>query len=128
LAFGKSKEIDSVNGQIEKYRTEIEAHYKTLVNDSGYVTAKSLKNALRGIGLNQNTVMPEYVSLVKEKRKSIGIQIEASTHPVYPTVLGHFKDFLREKYGDSVREGGCRHDRSLSLLPENRFADDTPHG
>lgn len=43
--------------------------------------------------------MQEYVSLVEEKRKSIGIRIEASTYPVYPTALSHFKDFLQEKYG-----------------------------
>lgn len=46
LAVGKSKEISSINQQIEKYQTEIEEHYKTLVNDNGYVTAESLKNAL----------------------------------------------------------------------------------
>ncbi len=99
LAVGKSKEANGINQQIEKYQTEITEHYKTLVNDSSYVTAESLKNALRGIGLNQNTVMQEYVSLVEEKRKSIGIRIEASTYPVYPTALSHFKDFLQEKYG-----------------------------
>lgn len=98
LAVGKSKEANGINQQIEKYQTEITEHYKTLVNDSGYVTTESLKNALRGIGLNQNTVMQEYVSLVEEKRKSIGIRIEASTYPIYPTALSHFKDFLREKY------------------------------
>ena len=97
LAVGKSKEVNGINQEIEKYRTETEEHYKTLVSDNGYVTAEALKNALRGIGLNQHTVMQEYVSLVEEKRKSIGIRIEASTYPVYPTALSHFKDFLREK-------------------------------
>ena len=38
LVVGKSKEVSSINQQIEKYQREIEEHYKTLVNDNGYVT------------------------------------------------------------------------------------------
>lgn len=42
--------------------------------------------------------MQEYVSLVEEKRKSIGTE-SRQVPTVYPTALSHFKDFLREKYG-----------------------------
>lgn len=98
LVIGKSKEIDGINRQIEDYRTEIANHYKDMVNCNGYVTAEALKNALRGIGLNQNTLMREFSDLVEEKRKSVGIKIAASTFPVYPTAYGHLKYFLLTKY------------------------------
>jgi site-specific recombinase XerD len=98
LAVGKSKEIDGINRQIEDYRTDIADYYKDMVNHNGYVTAEALKNALRGIGMNPNTLMREFSELVEEKRKSVGIKIAASTFPVYPNAYKHLKDFLLSKY------------------------------
>lgn len=74
LAIGKSN--TSTNKQIEWYKSELNAHYKTMVEDKGYVTAESLKNALRGIGTNRNTLMQEFAELVEEKRKSVGVKIK----------------------------------------------------
>ncbi|KAA6317141.1 Tyrosine recombinase XerC [termite gut metagenome] len=98
MARGKSKDIISLNKQIENYKSELGRHYRNMVENQGYVTAESLKNTLRGIGINQNTVIQEFASLVEEKKKSIGISIEASTYPIYPNALKHFRDFLQEKY------------------------------
>lgn len=98
LATGKSKEAGEVNKQIGKLHTQLTQYYKTLVESNGYVTAESLKNAIRGIGLNQNTLMQEFSELVEEKRKSIGIKIQANTFPVYSTAYRHMKDFLSLKY------------------------------
>lgn len=98
LATGKSKEAGDVNKQIEKLHSQLSQYYKTSVESKGYVTAESLKNALRGIGLNQNTLMQEFSELVEEKRKSIGIKIQANTFPVYDTAYRHMKDFLSLKY------------------------------
>lgn len=96
LAFGKAN--TSVNKQIEDYKTKLEGHYKAMVENQGFVTAELLKNALRGIGTAQNTVMQEFADLVEEKRKSIGIRIVASSYCIYPAAYRHFKGFLRHKY------------------------------
>jgi hypothetical protein len=56
-AIGNTKEESNINKQIEKYRAELDGHYKTLLETKSYITAESLKNALRGIGLNRNTLM-----------------------------------------------------------------------
>lgn len=99
FAIGKSDESKSINRQIEHYQIELTKHYKDMVINQGYVTAEALKNALKGIGLNRNTLMQEFAELVEEKRKSIGIKIKASTYPVYPTAYRHLKEFLQQKYG-----------------------------
>lgn len=96
LATGKDN--ISVNKQIENCRTKLEEHYKTMVENQGFVTAELLKNALRGIGTAQNTVMQEFADLVEEKRKSVGIRIVASSYCIYPAAYRHFKGFLRHKY------------------------------
>ncbi|WP_242047135.1 phage integrase SAM-like domain and Arm DNA-binding domain-containing protein [Dysgonomonas sp. HGC4] len=96
LAIGKSN--TSINKQIENYKSELNNHYKAMVEGKGYITAESLKNALRGIGTNRNTLMQEFAELVEEKRKSVGIKIKESTYPVYPNAYRHLKDFLATKY------------------------------
>lgn len=94
-AIGKSNA--SINKQIESYKSELNAHYKAMVESKGYITAESLKNALRGIGTNRNTLMQELAELVEEKRKGVGVKIKASTYPVYPNAYRHLKDFLSKK-------------------------------
>lgn len=97
-AKGQSKESVSINKQIDKSRNEISSHYNNMVNNNGYVTAEALKNALRGIGINRNTLMQEFAELLDEKRRSIGIRITKSTFPVYTNAYRHMKEFLQEKY------------------------------
>ena len=97
-AKGQSKESSAINKQIDKCRNGISSHYNNMVNNSGYVTAKALKNALRGIGINRNTLMQEFAELLDEKRRSIGIRITESTFPVYTNAYRHMKEFLQEKY------------------------------
>lgn len=94
----RSNEEASINRQIENIRSELMNHYKHMVQENGYVTAESLKNALKGIGSRSNSLMLEFAELVEEKRKSIGIKITASTYPVYPNAYKHLKDFISLKY------------------------------
>lgn len=97
-AKGQSKELISINKQIEKLHKEISSHYNNMVNNNGYVTAEALKNALRGIGINRNTLMQEFAELLDEKRKSIGIRITESTFPVYINAYRHMKEFIQERH------------------------------
>jgi hypothetical protein len=42
----KSKDCISINKQIENYKTEVSAHYKSMLGSKGFVSAECLKNAL----------------------------------------------------------------------------------
>lgn len=99
LAIGKSKEIDNINRQIESYRTEISSYYKDMVSKNGYVTAEYLKNALRGVGSHQNTVLQEFAEYLEECRRSVGINKVYSTYRMYCVAYNHLKDFIVSKYG-----------------------------
>lgn len=99
LAIGKSKEIDSINHQIESYKTEITNHYKNMVSKNSYVTAEYLKNALRGIGTRQNTILQEFAEYLEECRKSVGINKVYHTYRMYCVAYNHLRDFISSKYG-----------------------------
>ena len=98
IAIGKSDEVFTINKQIETLKSELEQHYRNMIENQGFVTAELLKNALRGIGTFQNTVMQEFAELVEEKRKSIGVRIVASSYCIYPAAYRHFRGFLKHKY------------------------------
>nr|WP_278720825.1 Arm DNA-binding domain-containing protein [Alistipes onderdonkii] len=100
LATGKANAF--ANKQIEDCKKKLDEHYKAMVENQGFVTAELLKNALRGIGTAQNTVMQEFADLVEEKRKSVGIRIVASSYGIYPAAYRHFKGFLRHKYNTDI--------------------------
>ena len=99
LVIGRSKEIDSINRQIERYKTEITNHYKNMISKNGYVTAEYLKNALRGIGSRQNTLLQEFAEYLEEFKKSVGINKVYSTYRMYLVAYNHLKDFIELKYG-----------------------------
>ena len=97
LATGKSKESLAVNKQIENYKTEVGKHYRNMLDNKGFVSAEILKNALRGIGTNRNTVMQEFSVFLEEKKKSIGIRNSENTYMQYCKGYRHLKNFLKEK-------------------------------
>jgi site-specific recombinase XerD len=97
LATGKSKENISINKKIEEYKTETGKHYRNMLENKGFVTAECLKNALRGIGTNHNTVMQEFSLFLEEKKKSSGIRISENTYIQYCKGFRHLKNFLKDK-------------------------------
>lgn len=99
LATGKTEEINVINRQIERYKTEIANHYKNMVSNNGYITAEYLKNALRGIGTRQNTLLQEFSEYLDEFKKSVGINKAYSSYRMYCVAHNHLKDFLSSKYG-----------------------------
>ncbi|KAA6344838.1 hypothetical protein EZS27_007556 [termite gut metagenome] len=100
LATEKSAEETGINKQIESYKSEIARHYKALLEMRGYLTAESLKNALKGSELKQNnTLIQEFAALVEEKKQAVGILVTSSTYVKYAVAYRHLKDFLRDKYG-----------------------------
>jgi site-specific recombinase XerD len=99
IVTGKSKDCISINKQIENFKTEISTHYKTMLESKGFVTAEMLKNALRGIGTSQNTVMQEFSLFLEDKKKSIGIRIREQSYRLYENGYQCFKMFLKDKLG-----------------------------
>jgi site-specific recombinase XerD len=96
-ATGKSNDSLALNKQIETYKAEIEKHYRNMLENSGYITAELLKNALRGIGTHQNTLMQEFSLFLEEKEKSVGIRISENTYIQYGKGHQHLKNFLKTK-------------------------------
>jgi site-specific recombinase XerD len=97
LATGKSKENHAINRQIENCKSEVGKHYRNMLENKGFVSAQCLKNALRGVGTNQNTVMQEFSLFLEEKKKSIGIRITENTYIQYCKGYRHMKNFLNDK-------------------------------
>lgn len=99
IAIGKSKEETNINKQIESYRAELVRHYKTLLDNKSYITAEILKNAIKGIGIKQNSLIQEFAALIEEKRQSVGILIVKTTYTHLYRAYLHLKEFLGHKYG-----------------------------
>lgn len=99
IAIGKSKEETTINKRIESYRAELVRHYKILLENKSYITAEILKNAIKGIGIKQNTLIQEFAALVEEKRQSVGILIVKTTYTHLYRAYQHLKEFLGYKYG-----------------------------
>lgn len=99
IAIGKSQEETKINKQIENYRAELVRHYKTLLENKSYITAEILKNAIKGIGIKQNSLIQEFAALIEEKRQSVGILIVKTTYTHLYRAYLHLKEFLGYKYG-----------------------------
>lgn len=99
IAIGKSKEETKINKQIENCRAELVRHYKTLLENKSYITAEILKNAIKGIGIKQNSLIQEFAALIEEKRQSVGILIVKTTYTHLYRAYQHLKEFLGYKYG-----------------------------
>lgn len=97
-ATGNTAEEKEVNKQINKYRNDLMKYYNTLLENKSYITAESLKNALQGFTLKQNSLMLELETLIEEKRQALGVTIADSTYRKYETVRKHLKGFLQHKY------------------------------
>lgn len=97
-ATGNTAEEKEVNKQINKYRNDLMKYYDTLLENKSYITAESLKNALQGFTLKQNSLMQELETLIEEKRQALGITITDSTYRKYETVRKHLRGFLQRKY------------------------------
>jgi site-specific recombinase XerD len=94
-------ELNDINRQIDSLKTDITRHYKTMLESTGFVTAEALKNAIKGIGINQqtNTLMQEFSLFLEEKRKSIGIRCAEKSYELYCNAFDRLKAFLNDRMG-----------------------------
>jgi site-specific recombinase XerD len=94
---GKATNDNSINKQIESIKSDIESHYQNMLETKGFVTAEMLKNALRGIGTHQNSVIQEFAAFLEEKKKNIGIRNTESTYTLYHLGFKQLQKYLRNK-------------------------------
>ena len=95
--LGKATNDNSINRKLQRFRNEVEKHYRTMLETKGFVTAEMLKNALRGIGTQQNTLMQEFEVFLEEKKRSISIRISESTYALYHLGYRQLQKYLRNK-------------------------------
>ena len=95
--LGKMTNDNAINQQIENIKSSIEIHYRNMLENKGFVTAEMLKNALRGIGTHQNSVMQEFADFLEEKERSVGVKISENTYIQYQKGYRHLKMYLQNK-------------------------------
>ena len=95
--LGKTINNNAVNQQISELKTEIESHYRTMLETKGFVTAEILKNAVRGIGTHQNSVMQDFAAFLDEKKRSIDIRVSENTFTQYQKGYRHLQTYLQNK-------------------------------
>jgi len=95
--LGRATSDNSINTQIENIKSDIENHYRTMLEHKGFVTAEMLKNALRGIGMHQNNVIQEFEAFLDEKKRSIGIKVSENTFTQYQKGYRHLQTYLQNK-------------------------------
>lgn len=97
-ATGKSKNAVTVNLAIDKLTGEVTAHYRELRASLGFVTAELVKNALKGIGRKQITLMELFKEHNEEFQKRVGVDRVKATLDHYVRTYELLEIFLREKY------------------------------
>jgi site-specific recombinase XerD len=94
---GLAKNNSLINRKIKQLKADTQNHYRNMLENRGFVSAEMLKNALRGIGTNQNSVIQEFAGFIEDKRKSIGIKISEKSYLLYCNGFQCFKQFLCDK-------------------------------
>jgi len=97
IDLGRAASDTTINKQIESIKSDIETHYRTMLETKGFVTAEMLKNALRGIGTHQNSMMQEFANFLDEKKRSIGIRVSENTFIQYQKGYRHLQTYLQSK-------------------------------
>ena len=96
-ATGKSKNAVYVHRAIDKLRGEITVYYRELRTSLGFVTAELVKNALKGIGRKQITLMKLFKEHNEEFEKRVGVDRVRATLDHYVRTCELLEIFLREK-------------------------------
>lgn len=98
-AIGRSKQALLVNRTIDRLAAKIEEHYADLVDNRGFVTAETVKNALKGIGRREETLLKLFEEHNEEFAKRIGVNRVKETLEHYQRSYTLLKMFLADKCG-----------------------------
>lgn len=98
-ADGRSRNALKVNRAIDALTEEIKTHYKRINLSLGFVTAELVKNALKGIGQKQLTLLALFQEHNEEFEKRIGIDRTKETYKSYVRSYNHLQEFVQKKCG-----------------------------
>ena len=95
---GRSRNAVEVNRAIDRLTGQIRKHYEEIRRNLGYVTAKLVKNALKGVAQKPLTLMKLFDEHNREFKKRVGIDRNKEAYGVYLTSYKHLSAFLQKKY------------------------------
>lgn len=82
-AMGRTKEATTINDALDKITIALDKHYKTILENDGYVTADKLRDTYLGKEIRKNTVLALYDMKVEQKRSLVGKTIRSTTLSKY---------------------------------------------
>ena len=98
-ADGRSANARKVNRAIDLLTEQIEAHYRRIRNDLGFVTAELVKNAVKGVGQKPLTLLALFREHNAEFYKRVGVDRTKETYASYENSYNHLAAFVQQKYG-----------------------------
>lgn len=98
-ADGRSANARKVNRAIDLLTEQIEAHYRRIRNDLGFVTAELVKNAVKGVGQKPLTLLALFREHNAEFYKRVGVDRTKETYACYENSYNHLAAFVQQKYG-----------------------------
>lgn len=98
-AIGRSKQAIAVNRTIDRLRVQVEEYYADLIDKRGFVTAETVKNALKGIGQKPETLLTLFEEHNEEFAKRVGVNRVKETLEHYRRTLALLQMFLKDKCG-----------------------------
>lgn len=88
-----------VNRAIDLLTEQIEAHYRRIRNNLGFVTAELVKNAVKGVGQKPLTLLALFREHNAEFYKRVGVDRMKETYASYENSYNHLAAFVQQKYG-----------------------------
>lgn len=98
-ADGRSANARKVNRAIDLLTEQIEAHYRRIRNDLGFVTAELVKNAVKGVGQKPLTLLALFREHNAEFYKRVGVDRTKETYASYENSYNHLAAFVQQKCG-----------------------------
>jgi len=97
-AKGRSAEAAEVNKAIKLFTESIRSHFVRIKSELGYVTARLVKNAVKGIAQKPLTLMKLFEEHNQEFQKRIGVDRTKETYQAYIVSYNHLSAFIQKKY------------------------------
>ena len=98
-ADGRSANARKVNRAIDLLTEQIEAHYRRIRNNLGFVTAELVKNAVKGVGQKPLTLLALFREHNAEFYKRVGVDRMKEPYASYENSYNHLAAFVQQKYG-----------------------------
>jgi len=98
LAKGNTESINNLNNYIHLVRSQLNNHFKKLLEDNTLITADAIKNSYLGKTAHKKTIVEVFEYHNSMMRSKIGIDFAKGTLTRYETTLKHIKEFMYTTY------------------------------